>query len=272
MIYIYKLSDPRDKIPRYVGKTNNLKARLKVHWTSKFNTTCSVWIWKLRAEGIKPSIEALEEIPDGQPWQSREQYWIDRLRLEGNNLLNSAPAGAGPPVSHVVSSETREKLRRTFKGRPIPPEQRTKISKSLTGKKQSFETVAKREATRKANRLAKGLSIGRKWTPEYRRMMRRIAGHPARNSPELKAQVADKLREHFHALSPEERKKLGDRTRGRPSPRKGTEQPMTEAQRLNHTWAVRAMISELTPDQKRQRMAAAMAVNPINQKYREALP
>ena len=213
MIYIYKLVDPRDGKPRYVGKTNHLKIRRKIHCTRKFNTTCSTWIWELKSVGLKPDIVALEELPDGSDWQPHEQYWMDLLRSQGEVLLNSARAGAGPPVPHVVSLETREKLRAAFKGRPIPPKQRAQISQSLTGKKQSRETVAKREATRQANRRAKGLHVGRRWTPEYRRMMRRLAGHPARNSPELKAQVAAKLRMRFDLLSDEEQEQM--RRRGR---------------------------------------------------------
>jgi len=129
--------------------------------------------------------------------------------------MNITEGGGGNlPSNHVVSQSTRQLLRERFKGRPILPEQRMQISKSLTGKKQSPETVAKRKATINANRLTKGhepwnfgndeIVRKRKNRERYDRHARE-AGKPIRFSPEWAKKRLDSFNATLATLTPEQK-------------------------------------------------------------------
>ena len=66
MIYIYTLSDPRTNIIRYVGKTNNIKNRLKSHicQSKKSRTHKDNWVNSLLKLNLKPIIEILDVVED----------------------------------------------------------------------------------------------------------------------------------------------------------------------------------------------------------------
>jgi GIY-YIG catalytic domain len=214
MIYIYQLTDPRDGSIRYVGKTNNLRIRLKGHKNLRNNyTRCNAWKKELQALGLQPKMEVVEEVADEATWIEREQYWIDRRRAEGNILTNEAAAGASPRIGNTVSEYAKQLARERYTGRPIPPEQRAQISASLTGKKQSVETTAKRQATINANRIAKGLPVwnfGDKEAQLKRNRERyskkaRAAGRPVLGSPEWTAKRLATFKATVATLTPEER-------------------------------------------------------------------
>jgi hypothetical protein len=213
--FIYVLRHPETHQIHYVGKTNILRLRRKTHEQSKNTTRVSQWVQSLRAAGLRPEIEAIEEVPQGVAWQERERYWIAYYRTLGCDLLNTA-AGGGGGLTHGFSNATRERLRQAFKGRPMAQEQRAQISKALTGKKQSAETVAKRRATISANRAAKGLqpwNYGRdKEVANARaRELRRRKRDPkmlVMGSPEWKEKIRQTLLKRNAAMTPEERKRI----------------------------------------------------------------
>lgn len=221
-IYIYKLSDPRTGKCRYVGKTNKPAVRLKGHRSVRCNYSTSKWREELLVLGLYPQLDVIEEVDDAR-WHEREQYWIEHLRGQGNNLLNIATwPSPGPGFNHLVAQATRNKLRQAFKGRPIPPEQRAQISKTLTGKVQSPETVAKRKETINQQLAKQGKSAwqfgvsknerkrrynagARKLSPSY---LERKEGHPDKFSPKWKAKIAATLKARFVSLSPEEQERI----------------------------------------------------------------
>jgi group I intron endonuclease len=123
MNYIYTLIDPITNAVRYIGKTNNIKSRLKTHIICSKNkkTHKDFWIQRLLKLGVKPIIEVLEEIEIGCDWQSAEIYWISQFKLWGFNLVNSTDGGENPPKLKRHNDKTREKLsvikKEYFKGK-----------------------------------------------------------------------------------------------------------------------------------------------------------
>lgn len=263
MIFIYKLIDPRDLSTRYVGKTNNPRVRLKNHCLHRFATSCSVWVQELRSLGLKPTMDILEEVPPERDWKAREAHWIFSLTEQGHKLYNSAKAGAGPPTPHIVSQSTREKLRQMFKGRPIPPEQRALISKSLTGKKQSPETIAKRMATIRANREARG--IVNTYTPESRRLQKRLAGHPAKFSPEWKAKISESHKRRFASLSDEDKQRVRENMVAASKFPKKQRYVMPQERKQALSFIHKHKLSSLTHEEKLARMLPAFKANPNHQ-------
>lgn len=103
MIYIYKLTDPRNNEVRYIGKTTNIKRRYKQHLYDKRKSHKSSWVQSLRNQKLKPIMEILEICGDN--WKGREIYWISQF----NNLTN-LKEGGGSDYMRTTSDETRQKL------------------------------------------------------------------------------------------------------------------------------------------------------------------
>lgn len=272
-IYIYQLADPRTKEVKYVGKTNKPAVRLKNHRSIRCNRSIRPWRDELFSLGLHPVMTVLEVVDDGR-WHEREQFWIKCLREVGNDLLNIATwPSPGPVFYRQVAQSTRDKLRRAFKGRPISPEQRAQISKTLTGKKQSPETVAKRRATINANRIAKGLEPWvsgdaskerkRDYAKRHKQEVRLREGKPARFSPEWRAKIAKGMR-RFRTNAPEEYKEK-QRQCGRETclARKGQPHgPMSTKQKHSIAKSLQSYLASLSPQQRKTRMVAARAANP----------
>lgn len=175
--FIYALSDPRSGAIRYVGKTDNLKRRLKSHMNNAGSTHVARWIQSLKKAGVSPVMKVLETIYDPEElyWQQCERLWIKVLSENGCNLTNLDSGGnSGKKASaetrskqsaaakqRVVSLETRQKL--SVLGRNMSAETRAKISASLRvrpqsirdaaalkmrGKKRSAETLARMSAAK----------------------------------------------------------------------------------------------------------------------------
>jgi hypothetical protein len=124
-IYIYGLTDPRTGEVRYIGKSKDLKRRLRHHLfmarTGREDTYKARWIRKLLDQGIKPDIVILVTT-DAEHWEEDER----RLIAEGSNLTNTSAGGEGVNAPRTeqwcarigdahrgkeVSEETRRKLR-----------------------------------------------------------------------------------------------------------------------------------------------------------------
>lgn len=136
--YIYILKDPNTDEIRYVGKTNNIKNRLKDHIRkSKLSKTHkNNWIQSLLIKNQEPVIEIIEEITN-KNWGIREQYWIDFYRGEGVRLTNIANGGVGGNLGDLVN----EKISKANKGRVFSNETKEKIKLKHIGKKHSIETI-----------------------------------------------------------------------------------------------------------------------------------
>lgn len=282
--YIYILKDPRDPAVKYVGKTIHRISRAKSHRSPNGESHCARWLKRLRSHGLQAIFEVIEAVPCGGDWASRERFWIADYKLRGAELCNMSAGGEGT-FGPRLSAEAKERLRQRFLGRPIPPEQRALISKSLTGKKQSPETVAKRKSTivakfgrqgcfsdahRKA--VSEGLK-GRIMSPETREKLRQAnlgkkysaETIAKRLTGDVRKRIAESMRKHHAMMTPEEKAQFAAK-RSKPSPFKGTKRgPLPEEQKAKIAAALKAHTAALTLEQRQQRMKAAQAANPCHQ-------
>jgi len=98
MYYIYALIDPTDNRIRYIGKTNNIKERLKRHikdckkhgfWTPK-----NQWIKSLLEKNVKPQIQPLLETTK-EDVNKYEIEYIKKYRELIPDLTNDTDGGDG---------------------------------------------------------------------------------------------------------------------------------------------------------------------------------
>jgi hypothetical protein len=94
--YIYTLTDPVDNLPKYIGKTKNLKDRLRKHLLPSYLTNIwlpkSKWIIYLKKNGLKPIMEILDE-GDENNINDLEIYWISQFKTWGFKLKNATDGG-----------------------------------------------------------------------------------------------------------------------------------------------------------------------------------
>jgi hypothetical protein len=208
-IYIYKLVDPRDGKARYVGQTTKPAVRLKGHRSVRCNYSTSKWRDELRVLGLSPKLEVLEETDDGN-WHEREQYWISRLRSEGEELFNIATWRApGPGYGLIRSQEYRAKksaFARAYMASLTPEERKAraivgsmaaKKTRSLWQTKEYLDKVTagtrnRMQALTYAERLA------------YTAPMR--AANTYKFSPEHCARISAAHKARFASMTPEQRK------------------------------------------------------------------
>jgi len=90
--YIYGISDPRDHIIRYVGKTQNaLEQRLWEHEFQASSVRVEAWLKGLRSAGVKAEMTVLEICLKNR-WKLSEEFWIAALSCN-ENLLNISIGG-----------------------------------------------------------------------------------------------------------------------------------------------------------------------------------
>lgn len=172
MTFIYALKCPITGAVRYVGKSNNPKKRLLCHRYAQEICHRTNWVKSLRARGLRPVLEIVDEVPF-EYWQQLEIAYIEFFREIGCNLVNGNAGGEG---GHTPSVETIAKRRvanlgeknpnfgreyspeeRAKQGRPgekhpcfgkiRSPETCAKIRASLLGKKRSLESRLKQAAS-----------------------------------------------------------------------------------------------------------------------------
>lgn len=96
---IYLLKDPRDGNVRYVGKSVDLKSRLRQHIHDVFRGVRNhktAWIKQVLDFGARPIIEVDVIVADGECWKQREIERIAYYRSIGAKLTNSTPGGDAP--------------------------------------------------------------------------------------------------------------------------------------------------------------------------------
>jgi len=210
-VFIYGLIDPRNNQLRYIGKSIDPPKRLKDHIKeskgSRRNNHNYNWIRQLLAEGLRPVLEILEEIPEDD-WREREMDWISAARIVGLELTNRTDGGEGVSSytnrGRTISDEHRENLSKALKGRVFTEEQKRNMSKNRRGKgrgnknalgyKHTEETKQRVSATLKA-REQPTYWKGKTFSEEHRRKI----------GEGVKGRVK----------SVEERRKLSDSLRGR---------------------------------------------------------
>lgn len=123
MVTIYALKDPATGEVRYVGKANNLKARIRAHlWEAKSSTLQNRKVRWLRSLDSDPVVEILEIVPNSI-WEARERFWIAKYRSKGARLTNFAPGGQTSPVEgRGHTEETKAKCRAAaIRNGAVPP-------------------------------------------------------------------------------------------------------------------------------------------------------
>jgi hypothetical protein len=89
--YIYILVDPREGIPRYVGKTLSPEQRMaehKAHSTTKDKSSeKGAWIARLQGVGVQPFMVLIDKCKRSQE-KDREAYWIAHFESLGVKLFN----------------------------------------------------------------------------------------------------------------------------------------------------------------------------------------
>jgi hypothetical protein len=113
-IYIYGLKCPISGEIRYIGKTNDIKRRLRSHIReskkdgNKRYVYC--WIKSLIKETKKPHIEIIDVV-DINEWKFWEMYWISQFKAWGFKLTNSTNGGDGGNLRKTkLSDETKLKI------------------------------------------------------------------------------------------------------------------------------------------------------------------
>ena len=115
--HIYTLSCPDTGAIRYVGKANDLQARLRGHLScaGRERTRKANWIRSLVRQGKRPTIESIDVVPDSQ-WQFWEQHWVQVLGgCWGFDLTNGDAGGLG---TGRCTPELAEKISKKLSGVP----------------------------------------------------------------------------------------------------------------------------------------------------------
>ncbi|MDP2410356.1 MAG: NUMOD3 domain-containing DNA-binding protein [Pseudolabrys sp.] len=214
---IYSLSDPRDGQVRYIGKTEMLSVRLRLHiWEAGRNDSLkSIWIREIVAAGLSSEVRELERVPVEDDWAEAEKRQIALARNAGAVLLNGTSGGQGVPDtargekwrqalrdSHINnprriagakaaaeknrgrkhSADLIERRIANRRGVPLSPEHREKIGAAQRGKPRNPESVAKMALTKR----------GRKTSDEVREKLRQaMLPQRERQSRIAKANWAD---------------------------------------------------------------------------------
>lgn len=125
-VLIYALCDPDSLAVRYVGKTTDMKARMRSHKyeaaSGKFKTRKANWLRSLN--GREPVILILATAKQGE-WCKLERHWIKKMKDSGCDLTNHADGGQTSPVEGVGhTEETKAKLREIAIERGFAPPSR----------------------------------------------------------------------------------------------------------------------------------------------------
>jgi len=110
-VTIYALCDPDTGACRYVGKANDLAARLRNHRFEipRLHTRKVNWLRSLG--GREPLVKTLE-LASRDTWQEAERRWIAVMRASGARITNFADGGQTSPVEGKGhTEETKAKLR-----------------------------------------------------------------------------------------------------------------------------------------------------------------
>lgn len=93
-IFVYGLIDPRNCEIKYIGKTKNIRKRLREHIRDEENNKKYAWIKSLKNKNLIPEILVLEEtnIEEVNFW---EIFWINQLKVWGFELKNMTDGGDG---------------------------------------------------------------------------------------------------------------------------------------------------------------------------------
>lgn len=157
-VFIYALCEPGTRTIRYIGKTGNLKNRLKSHLANVKNKVDAChradWIRSLLKRGLKPGIEIIDEVPESE-WPSWEAAYIQFFKELGADLTNSTDGGECGSYTEAA----REKNRQAHLGKPHSLKTREKMrgrvawNRGISPPREQVERAAEKIRGRKASQL-----------------------------------------------------------------------------------------------------------------------
>lgn len=204
--YIYTLSDPETNTIRYVGKTVNIKGRLKQHIRESVigKNHKAYWIKSLTRNNITPILEIIDETDDTE-WEWLEIYWIAQFKAWGFNLVNSTSGGG----KTIFNENARINMRLGQLGKKQSQETIQKRTKQITGMKRSEkfkEDARKRKlGTKHSEEAKKKMSekrIGKKiHTEEHKNKIRIKVNQLDLNNNIVKSwnSISDAIKEYPYA-------------------------------------------------------------------------
>lgn len=137
-VFIYGLSSSAEPSNiRYIGKTKNLKTRLRCHLKNDYHKCKSYknnWINKEINNGNTILIVLIEEV-HVDLWQEKERYYIDKYKKEGYKLTNTDIGGFGGPHKgrRKHTEEAKRKMSESRKGIVFTDEHKKNLSISHKG-------------------------------------------------------------------------------------------------------------------------------------------
>jgi hypothetical protein len=138
-IFVYGLTDPRNGLIRYIGKTVNGMKRPRAHGLKlqldRESTHKANWIRQLQQLGLSYGVIVLETVPEDRLSEA-EILWIARGRDEGWPLTNLTDGGDGCRASE----ETRSKMSLAKKGKKFTEEHKRKNLRSQQWSETFFRT------------------------------------------------------------------------------------------------------------------------------------
>lgn len=182
--YIYTLTDPRDGLIHYVGRTNSPKRRNWEHRNKSKALKYSPWHQGLLAAGLRPLMEVVEEVAG--TGVIAERMWTQKLREEGHPLVNAL----GVHVGQIGEGKT------AFRGKEIMSAEQVRQwrAKDIQSKWQKWwDSLPPEEKSRrqraKVNEKSKqaGRDYWAKMTPEEKAQV--LKSRWEKMSPENKARV-----------------------------------------------------------------------------------
>lgn len=163
---IYVIVDSKE-VPFYVGKTVDLKSRIRRH-KSRAKTNCPLYLYnklrKLMRENEPFRFDVVESGLTEEQVDDRERHWIAEYRKQGKlcNLSDGGEGGKG------MTDATKEKIRAFHTGKKRSEETKKRISDGRLGmrftsehKKALSEARRKRITTDETRKKMRESSIGR---------------------------------------------------------------------------------------------------------------
>lgn len=145
---IYTLTDPRDGVVKYVGKTrrDNPKDRLWQHNCLRGHTMRDNWIRKLLSLGLKPTMDIIFLVPEGDNWEKWERYWIAEYKKINPSLKNHTQGGE----EGIISPQCREACIKSRLGKPSAMSGKTHTNevKQIIKEKRKLQVISE-ESNRK---------------------------------------------------------------------------------------------------------------------------
>lgn len=156
--YIYALHCPIANTVRYIGKTVNPESRFEDHLSAarsgKTDHHTARWLRKLMAAGLKPRLEIIEELKEGECWKEFERFYIENGAEFGWRLTNTNPGGEG---GGFINAEDHAQWKLKVKA-GFTPEVRDHISRAV-------RAAINNPATKAAQRA----NMQHRWkNPDYR--------------------------------------------------------------------------------------------------------